>query len=147
MPGRREFVRNAACAGLILAVWPHSPAAAQLPPVAGGSDVVAMLRGQGIAAGLERLHVEYRQRVFLFATPENRAAFIAGPERYLPQYGGLCAEAMAGHFLAHPLAGQFTVKDGKLYLFRSAGARGNWLAHEDAMIAEADAWFPMSNLE
>lgn len=54
---------------------------------------------------------------YQFATPANRDAFLANPEKFRPAYGGFCAIAMTEGSVvdAHPEA--FLIQDGRLLLF------------------------------
>jgi hypothetical protein len=57
---------------------------------------------------------------------QNKAAFVADPDKYLPQFGGLCTTGVAvgKQFKGHP--DSWKIVDGKLDLFHSAavGAKG-----------------------
>ena len=79
-------------------------------------------RGRG-EAGITAIHegITYR-----FASEANRAVFLGEPARYLPQYGGYCAWAVANGYTAHGDPEQWTVHDGRLYLNYSRAVRWRW---------------------
>ena len=51
-------------------------------PALSGDDPVAAIDGGKISAGQRRYGVTYQQRIYLFESPETRAAFAANPQRY-----------------------------------------------------------------
>ena len=64
------------------------------------------------------------------------------PEKYLPQYGGYCAFAMAKGALAKTDPEAFTVIEGKLYLNFNEGVRQRWLPRSSEFIHAADLNWP-----
>jgi YHS domain len=59
-----------------------------------------------------------------FASAENRDRFAADPERYVPQYGGYCAWAVAHGYTAKIDPEAWKIVDGKLYLNYSKDVQG-----------------------
>jgi len=53
----------------------------------------------------------------------NRELFAASPERYTPQFSGLCTTGLALGVKAEADPSVFKIVDGKLYVFSSTGAR------------------------
>jgi len=112
-----------------------------------GRDPVAYFpEGGGKARrGDERLTATYRGVVYRFANEENRAAFVACPERYEPAYGGWCAWAMAAgegdKVDVDPSS--FLIEEGRLLLFYDglfADTRKKWLRKGgEALHPTADA--------
>ena len=51
-------------------------------PALSGDDPVAAIDGGKTSAGQRRYGVTYQQRIYLFESPETRAAFAANPQRY-----------------------------------------------------------------
>jgi len=109
-------------------------------PAAGGHDVVSYWNGAPLA-GDAALVAEHQGARFLFATPENLAAFKASPGRFLPQYGGHCAWAASEGRRAggNPLV--WRIIEGKLYLNCSKEAEVKWLADLPGNMAKADEWW------
>jgi len=55
---------------------------------------------------------------FMFASQENLDKFTASPEKFIPQYGGYCAYAVADKGKKVGIdPNTFEIRDGKLYLF------------------------------
>ena len=88
-----------------------------------GNDPVAYFAAGRPLPGRIDIKVEHRGLTYRFASDENRRQFITNPERYVPRFGGFCAQAMAYAVPAPVDAGTFKIIDGKLYLFDSARAR------------------------
>ena len=67
----------------------------------------------------------YAGELYHFANAEAKKAFDADPEKYLPQFGGLCLTALGGsygnRFASDPEI--FEIVDEKVYLFSSERAR------------------------
>ena len=51
-------------------------------PALSGDDPVAAIDGGQTSPGQRRYGVTYQQRIYLFESPETRAAFAANPQRY-----------------------------------------------------------------
>lgn len=87
-------------------------------------DAVDLIAGKE-TPGEEARFVDHSGHRYLFATDENKAAFLADPARYEIQMGGGCARM-------GPLSGacsldRYTVHDGRLYVFASDACRSTFL--------------------
>ena len=100
--------------------------------VADGADESVMLKGHDVVAyfsdakhmpGLPGVKSIYQGVTFRFATPEHKAQFDAEPTKYLPQYGGYCANGMAYGIPWGGDADTWLLRDGKLYIFGGAGSQ------------------------
>jgi len=67
--------------------------------------------------GNPSLSAEHGGRRYYFASEENRGRFLASPERYEPQYGGWCAQAVAGGYKFEVDPESYLVVDDRLLLF------------------------------
>lgn len=137
---RNPSITRLASLGLMLAVLLSgcSSMTAQNPPgtlkpvnaVADGADRV-MLKGADVVAyftqgkylqGSPQYRSLYQDVSFRFASAEHKALFDAAPQKYLPQYGGYCANGIA---YAIPWGGDadtWRIVDGKLYIFGGQGS-------------------------
>ena len=88
-----------------------------------GNDAVAYFTAGRPVPGRSDIKTEHRGLTYRFASEESRRQFITNPERYAPQFGGFCAQAMAYAVPTATDAGSFKIIDGKLYLFDSPRAR------------------------
>ena len=81
-------------------------------------DVVAFFNQKKAVLGTPEFSVRYLEATWLFSSEENRAAFQATPEKFMPEWGGHCAACIAESCIsAKKLSGDFEFIDGKLYLF------------------------------
>jgi len=60
-----------------------------------GHDPVAFFTAGKPARGDPAIKAEHAGVTYRFASDANRAAFLADPAKYAPQYGGFCAHGMA----------------------------------------------------
>lgn len=85
--------------------------------LASGYDVVAYFSKKP-QKGNSKFTFKYQQTKLKFISQKNLNIFKANPTKYLPQYGGWCAYAMAktGEKVAiNPKT--YEIRNGKLYLF------------------------------
>jgi YHS domain-containing protein len=109
---------------------------------AGGYDLVAYFTEGRPRQGDAQITAIHDGVTYRFASEENRAAFLAEPARYLPQYGGYCAWAVANGYTAHGDPEFWTVVDDKLYLNYSRVVRWRWAGDIPGNIAKGDANWP-----
>jgi YHS domain-containing protein len=82
-----------------------------------GYDVVAYFNNQAIE-GNKKYTVTYEGVNYKFSTEANRLIFIENQKKYIPQYGGYCAYAIADKGKKVSIDPEtFQILDGKLYLF------------------------------
>jgi YHS domain-containing protein len=89
------------------------------PPVAikGYDPVSYFVEGRPVK-GVPSIAYEFDDSRYFFASARNRGLFAANPERYVPQFHGLCAAGLADGRVVEPDPTAFVVRDGKLYLFQ-----------------------------
>jgi YHS domain-containing protein len=88
-----------------------------------GNDPVAYFTAGKAVPGSKEIKTDHHGLTYRFASVESRRQFITSPERYVPQFGGFCAQAMAYAVPASTDANTFKIVDGRLYLFDGARAR------------------------
>jgi len=82
-----------------------------------GYDVVSYFQNKA-AEGKEDFATSYEGVAYKFISKENMMSFTENPTKYIPQYGGFCAYAVAytGKKIGvNPKT--FLIKEDKLYLF------------------------------
>jgi len=89
----------------------------------GGNDPVAYFAAGASVTGRSSIKAQHLGLTYRFASDENRRQFITSPERYVPQFGGFCAQAMAYAVPVPASTDVFKIIDGKLYLFADARAK------------------------
>lgn len=109
-----------------------------------GSDPVAYFTVGAPTAGAREISYEWAGQAWWFASEENRAAFIADPEAYAPQYGGYCAWAMAqdSGYVASTTPEAWAIVDGKLYLNFSRRIQRRWARDIPGHIVAGDRNWP-----
>lgn len=96
--------------------------------------------------GSIKISLEHHGVTYRFASEEHLRAFKQAPEKFLPQYGGWCAWAVAElgkRVDVDPLS--YEIHDGKLYLFyRDPGldTRALWAPKADELIRRGDGKWP-----
>ena len=117
-----------------------------------GYDAVAYLDENTAREGTAAHAAPYQGAVYYFASAANKNAFVANPERYLPQYGGWCAFGLGmdpqaygypqGQYPIDPKT--FKIIDGKLYLFYNQdgfNALDHWNRDEKTVKERADGFW------
>lgn len=85
--------------------------------VAEGYDVVAYFSNTAIA-GKKEFTTTYDNVKYKFSSQKNLDTFLSAPQKYIPQYGGYCAYAIAIDGKKVGIDPKtFEIRDGKLYLF------------------------------
>jgi YHS domain-containing protein len=104
----------------IVALPAHAQTTAEPAVALQGMDVVSYFGTGGPVKGQATIRHDFDGARYLFTSAQNRAAFMADPDRYLPQYHGLCTTGLSKGFRAPSDPTAWKVVGGKLYLFRSA---------------------------
>ena len=107
-----------------------------------GYDPVAYFTQTAAVRGDASIAADYDGATYRFASAGNRDAFLADPARFVPQYGGFCAYAVANGYTAAIDPEAFTIHDGRLYLNLSKGVRRRWERDIPGNIAKGDANWP-----
>ena len=104
-----------------------------------GYDVVTYFSNEA-KEGSKSFVSEYDGVRFKFSSKENLELFNKNPEKYIPQYGGYCAYAVAlkgSKVSINPET--FLIEDGKLYLFYDAWGTNTlelWQKENPAVLKE-----------
>jgi YHS domain-containing protein len=107
-----------------------------------GHDPVAYFTETRAVPGRAEIATVHEGVTYRFASEANRAAFLAEPARYLPQYGGYCAYGMARGYKAVVDPAAFTVTGGRLYLNYNHSIAAQWQRDRAREIARADGHWP-----
>jgi hypothetical protein len=82
-----------------------------------GADLVAYFTEGRFRQGSPRFESTYEEVRFRFASAEHKALFDAAPAKYLPQFGGYCANGIAYGIPWGGDADTWRIIDGRLYVF------------------------------
>jgi hypothetical protein len=108
-----------------------------------GYDPVAYFAEAEPTPGNPAISYQWQGANWLFSTPEHRAAFMADPAHYAPQFGGYCAFAVAQGTTADGDPHQWAIVDGKLYVNNNAIAKKLWEQNRPANIVAGDTNWPL----
>jgi YHS domain-containing protein len=106
-----------------------------------GADVVAYFTQGRYVQGTPGFKSTYQDVVFQFSSAEHKAQFDAAPTRFLPQYGGYCANGIVYGIPWGGDADSWRIVDGKLYIFGGAGSRDGFLLDVPGNIKLADGYW------
>ena len=107
-----------------------------------GVDTVALSTLGAVAEGTATYTVVEDGVAYYFATQSSANKFSKNPDRYLPQFGGFCAYAVAfgKKFDGDP---QFAdIVDGKLYLFVNGAVLAKYKLDPQRYITDAHKTWP-----
>lgn len=94
--------------------------------VAEGYDVVSYFVNKEPLNGKKKFQTTFDGAKFKFSSAKNLELFKASPKKYIPQYGGYCAYAVAAKKTKMYIdAEAYEIRDGKLYLFYNS-----WLSNK-----------------
>jgi YHS domain-containing protein len=94
--------------------------------VSEGYDVVSYFLNKKPIKGNKKFQAIFEGAAFKFSSVKNLELFNANPKKYIPQYGGYCAYAIAAKKTKMDIdAESYEIRDGKLYLFYNS-----WLSNK-----------------
>lgn len=109
LPGAASFAQNNASAPSGVALKGH--------------DTVAYFTEKRPVMGTAQNGYDWDGSRYLFSSIKNRTAFAANPDRYAPQFGGLCATGISMGTKTAADPNVWKIVDGKLYVFSSVEAK------------------------
>ena len=118
------------------------------PALGGHCPASYLLSGKAVKGDPAHRSI-YMNKTYYLASAEVKKQFDADPEKFLPQFGGLCTTALGGSYgnrmPSDPKV--FAIADGKLYLFSSERAKRAYETNPQRFIARATAVFDQAALE
>lgn len=106
-----------------------------------GYDMVSYFTDGRQRRGSPAIKTVYEGVTFRFATAEHKAMFDAAPEKYIPQYGGYCADGIVYGIPWGGDADTWWMHDGKLYIFGGRGARDAFMLDPARNLALANKYW------
>jgi YHS domain-containing protein len=106
-----------------------------------GADVVAYFAQNRDMPGDPAIKSIYENVTFYFSSAANKALFDREPAKYLPQYGGYCANGIVYGIPWGGDADTWRMIDGKLYIFGGEGSRDAFLLDVPRNRALADKYW------
>lgn len=101
-----------------------------------GYDPVAYFTQGKPVKGAQSLSHDFDDVRYLFSSAENKAAFVANPDKYTPQFAGLCSGGVSKGMKAESNPELWAIVNGKLYTFSTQKAKETVLSNP-ALIAQA----------
>lgn len=106
-----------------------------------GADVVAYFTQGRYAKGTPQFQTTHEGVVFHFSSAEHKQLFDAAPAKYIPQYGGYCANGVVYGIPWGGDADIWKMVDGRLFIFGGQGSKDAFMLEEKANIALADRYW------
>ena len=106
-----------------------------------GFDPVAYHASGKHIRGAAAIKTEHDGVTYRFENETNKAAFLKEPNRFVPQYGGFCANGIA---YSIPWGGDgdaWKIVNGKLYIFGGQSSKNYFLVDEAANLKLADQYW------
>jgi len=99
---------------------------------------VAYFTQKKAVKGDPKFQTTYEGAIYYFSSAADLATFKKSPSRYVPQYGGFCANGMANKQSADIDPNVFFVLKGKLYVCASPEAEKEFRSNVPANVQKAD---------
>ena len=106
-----------------------------------GADVVAYFTQNAYVQGKPEFSSTYQEVDFHFSSAEHKALFDAEPTKYIPQYGGYCANGIMFGIPWGGNATDFNVVNGQLYIFGGTVSQAAFELEMEKNIALADDYW------
>ena len=103
-----------------------------------GYDPVAYFKQKKAVKGDPKFSSSYGGATYYFASADDKATFDKTPAKYVPQYGGYCANSMSKRKLKDSDPNVFFVYKDKLYVCSSPKAAKEFYSDPDTNIKKAD---------
>ncbi len=103
-----------------------------------GYDPVAYFTDKAAVKGSEAYQANVKGVAWRFASVEHRAAFLADPEKFQPQYGGYCAFGMSNGVVVDADPEAWTVEGGRLFVNNNGIAHALWKRDRQTRIDDGD---------
>ena len=103
-----------------------------------GYDPVAYFTQKQAVKGSPQYQISYQGATYYFSSAADLAIFEKNPSKYVPQYGGFCANGMKNRKVGDIDPTVFFVLKGKLYVCASPAAEKEFRTNPDENIKKAD---------
>ena len=123
---------------ILLATNPGASVEAKSANVAiDGYDPVAYFTQQKATKGIDKFTYQWNGDTWYFSSSDHRKLFAENPEKYTPQFNGLCANGLSDGHAVEANPENWRIIDGKLYLFFSTYGRNQWSGEVKSLIQSA----------
>jgi YHS domain-containing protein len=104
-----------------------------------GYDPVAYFTDHKPTAGLEQFELTFDGQRYRFVSARHRDLFKANPDKYAPQFGGLCAMNLSRGVRRESDPHNWVISNGNLYVFAGETGQQNFSKDAEATAARASA--------
>jgi YHS domain-containing protein len=133
---RRTILLQGLALSAVLAV----PALAQERPlVLKGYDPVAYFTDGKPVQGVAQYEVVFDGQRYRFASAQHRDLFKTNPDKYAPQFSGLCAMNLSRGVKRESDPHNWVISNGNLYVFASETGQANFTKDPSTFTAKANA--------
>ena len=109
-----------------------------------GYDVVDYFTQDKAVKGSPNYQTTHQGAIYYFSSAANLATFKKDPSKYVPQYGGFCANGVRNGKLADSDPTVFLIAKGKLYVCASPAAKKEFQVHSLEHVIKAEHnWYQM----
>ncbi len=106
-----------------------------------GGDVVSYFTKNTYMQGNPSIKSTYENVTFYFSSAGNKALFDKEPTKYLPEFGGYCANGVVYSIPWGGDADSFEMINGKLYIFGGKGSRDAFMLNVPKNVALANKYW------
>ena len=106
-----------------------------------GADVVAYFTQGKYVQGTLQIKSDYEGVTFRFSTAAHKALFDKEPKKYLPEFGGYCANGVAYGIPWGGDADTFSMINGKLYIFGGQASKDGFEVDAAKNLALAEKYW------
>jgi YHS domain-containing protein len=119
------------------------PALAQdaLPLALKGYDPVAYFTDAKPTPGVAQYEITFDGQRYRFASTQHRDLFKANPDKYAPQFGGLCTMNLSRGVRRESDPHNWVISNGNLYVFASETGQQNFAKDAEATATKAATQF------
>jgi YHS domain-containing protein len=107
-----------------------------------GYDPVAYFTEGRPVKGTPEFTADFDDMTFWFVSAKHRDMFLSDPDRYAPQFTGLCTISVSMGLIAEPDPEAWTIADGKLYLFSAKAGVAYFQQQPASVVAKAAQVWP-----
>jgi len=104
-----------------------------------GYDPVAYFTQKKAVKGSPKYQTTYQGAIYYFSSATDLATFKKSPSKYVPQYGGFCANGIANRQASAGDPTVFFVLKGKLYVCASPEAEKEFQSNTQTNLKKADS--------
>ncbi len=106
-----------------------------------GADVVAYFTQSKYVQGDVKFKSDFEGVTFRFSSADNKALFDKEPQKYMPEYGGFCANGIVYGIPWGGDADTWKMIGGKLYIFGGQGSKDGFEVDEARHLQLADKYW------